>query len=165
MEIEIRRARFNDCNRINEILNATIGTGFSTAYTTPLTITEREKWFAAHENTSYPVFVATVDGQVIGWASLRPWRQGRAALEQVAEISFFITAEYQHQGFGIRLIEHTIHQATGAGFTHLIAWLLDHNPASIAILKKFGFTEWGRIPDAAKFPDVVCDHLLYGKKL
>ena len=47
----------------------------------------------------------------------------------------------------------------------LIAMLLDKNPASIGLLQKFGFKEWGRMPGIARIDDQTADHLYYGLEL
>lgn len=49
--------------------------------------------------------------------------------------------------------------------TVLIAILLDGNQASIALLKKYGFHEWGRLPQIVQFENSTVDHLIYGRKL
>ncbi len=163
MKLKIRNAELTDCERMNQIFNATIGNGFSTAYTEPISPAERENWLEGHMNEKFPVLVGELNGQIICWSSLSPWRAGRQALEQVAEISYFVHPEYQRSGYGSQIMEYTIVQARRNNHTHLIAWLLDLNPASIGILKKFSFKEWGRIPKAAKLHNAVCDHLLYGR--
>ena len=51
------------------------------------------------------------------------------------------------------------------GFEVLVAILLNKNPASVGLLQKFGFTEWGRMPEIARIDGVLADHLYYGLKL
>jgi len=63
------------------------------------------------------------------------------------------------------LLEHAIKVAPSLDFTILIAILFDKNPASIALLKKFGFCCWGIMPGIAKIDDQRADHLYYGLKL
>ena len=46
-----------------------------------------------------------------------------------------------------------------------MAILLDCNSASIALLKKYGFSEWGRLPEIACLSGCYFDHLYYGKAL
>ena len=47
----------------------------------------------------------------------------------------------------------------------LVAILLNKNPASIALLDKYGFECWGVMPGIARIQDQEADHLYYGLKL
>jgi RimJ/RimL family protein N-acetyltransferase len=47
----------------------------------------------------------------------------------------------------------------------LVAILLDQNPASIALLHRFGFSRWGVMPGIALIKGERADHLYYGLKL
>jgi L-amino acid N-acyltransferase YncA len=51
------------------------------------------------------------------------------------------------------------------GINSQIAILLGTNDGSIALLKKHGFIEWGRMPGIIEFEDKICDHLYYGIRL
>jgi phosphinothricin acetyltransferase len=47
----------------------------------------------------------------------------------------------------------------------LIALLLEQNKASIALLKKFSFNQWGLMPRAADFNGREDGHLYYGLRI
>ena len=126
---------------------------------------EREHWFAAHDPAHYPVFVAVDEKKVVGWVSLGPYREDRQALEHVAEVSYYVDEKERGKGVGSSLMGHSMNAASDYGFSVLIAILLNRNPASIALLLKFGFEEWGRMPGIARIDEQDADHLYYGLRL
>ena len=126
---------------------------------------EREHWFDAHDCTRYPIFVAFEEERVVGWVSLGPYREDRQALAHVSEVSYYVDEKERGKGLGSSLLGHAMIVAAEYGFSVLIAILLDKNPASIALLRKFGFSEWGRMPGIAKIDEQLADHLYYGLRL
>jgi len=66
---------------------------------------------------------------------------------------------------GSRLLEHGLSLASELGYRFVVAILMGHNTASIAILEKFGFSEWGRLPGIAEYDAKWYDHLIFGLKL
>jgi len=77
-----------------------------------------------------------------------------------------VSMEDRKRWFAARdLDRYPVSVAPDHGFSVLIAILLDKNVASIALLRKFGFEEWGRMPGIAKIEKQVADHLYYGLRL
>ena len=163
--MEIRLAKKEDLPQINEIYNQAVRQRFCTAHLEPLELEEREKWFSAHDPSKYPVFVIQDMNRVLGWISLGPYREDRQALAHVAEVSYYVDRNVRGKGIGSRLLEHALEVAPDYGFSVLIAILLDKNPASIALLLKYAFMEWGRMPGIARFGSQEADHLYFGLKL
>lgn len=163
--MKIRLARREELPVINKIYNQAVRKRFSTAHLETVTLNEREVWFARHDPARYPVYVALLEGRVIGWISLGPYREGRQALGHVAEVSYYVDEQEQGNGYGSRLLEFAMQRAPEFGFSVLLGILLDRNPASIALLKKFGFKEWGRMPEIALIDGQKADHLYYGLAL
>ncbi len=163
--MEIRFAQQKDLPVINEIYNQAVQQRFCTAHLEPVELEDRRRWFVAHNPARYPVFVAQDEGRVLGWASMGPYREDRQALAHVAEASYYVEETKRGKGVGGRMLSHLIRVAPEYGFTVLIAILLSRNPASIALLHKFGFEEWGRMPGIAQIGGQEADHLYYGYKL
>lgn len=158
----IREATVNDLPAINEIYNQSIPSHRSTADTVPYSMEERERWFASHQPDVYPVFIAEDNGTIAGYFSFSPYRPRREALKYAAEISYFLRNDFQGRGIGSMLLNYAVRRASEFNFRSLIAILLEHNQASIALLEKFGFEEWGRMPGIVVFDGVEYDHLYYG---
>jgi len=163
--MEIRKANPEDLPDINKIYNQAVKQRFCTAHLKPVGMKERKEWFDAHDPADFPVFVH-VDGEMLtGWVSLGPYREDRQALAHVAEVSYYVDENERGKGIGSLLMRHALNLASDYGFSILIAILLNRNPASIGLLHKFGFEEWGRMPGIARIDDKEADHLYYGLKL
>ena len=159
----IRKAVFKDVASINDIYNSAVLKGY-TAHTIPITQADRFIWFHKHDNNAYPIFVAELAGQIIGWLSLSAYRPGRQALKHTAEISYYIAEEYRNQGIGTRLVKEALHEAPLYGFTNLISIILENNTGSIRLIEKAGFKKWGFLPEVANINGRLCGHLYYGLK-
>ncbi len=158
-------AQKKDLPIMNEIYNQAVRQQFCTAHLEPVSMKEREHWFAAHYPSVYPVFVALDNERLVGWISLGPYREDRQALAHVAEISYYVDEKFRRKGVGSSLLVHALQLAPGHNFSVLIAILLDKNPASIGLLLQHGFEEWGRMPGIARIDGQEADHLYYGLKL
>jgi RimJ/RimL family protein N-acetyltransferase len=84
-------------------------------------------------------FVAEVEGQVVGSIGLRLAPYG------VASFGMAILDGYRGRGIGTRLVEEGITWATGAGAHKLNLEVWPHNERAIALYKKMGFVEEGRL--------------------
>ena len=161
----IRIAGRSDIPAINDIYNQAVEDRFCTAHLEPVSLRQRGEWFDRHDPEKFPVFVAELQGRIAGWGSLSPYRHGRQALAHVAEVSYYVGREMRRKGVGRDLLEHAIQVAPRYGFSVLMALLLDRNGASIGLLHRCGFTEWGRMPGIARIGDEYADHLYFGRKL
>jgi L-amino acid N-acyltransferase YncA len=163
--MEIRIAQKKDLPIINEIYNQAVQQQFCTAHLKEVSMKERELWFAAHDPSVYPVFVALDKEKIVGWVSLGPYRENWQALAHVAEVSYYVDEKVRGKGVGSSLLGQALNVAPSFGFSVLIAILLNKNPASIGLLLKYGFEEWGRMPGIARIDEQLADHLYYGIKL
>ncbi|MBT3208491.1 MAG: N-acetyltransferase [Bacteroidetes bacterium] len=163
--MKIRLANNKDLFQINEIYNQSIPSRTSTADLEPISIEDRKKWFAEHNNYKYPIFVAENEEMILGWISLSPYRPGRMALQYVAEVSYFIHEDFQNLGLGSELLDFVINNSHKYEIKNLIAILLEHNIQSIKLLEKFGFEKWGHMPNIANFDGEEYGHLYYGLKI
>jgi L-amino acid N-acyltransferase YncA len=126
-------------------------------------VEDRLTWFAEHRPKEHPIFVADVDGQIAGWCSLSAYRSGRAALRFTAEISYYIASTYHRQGIGTALIEHVVAACPALQIKHLFAIVLEGNQASLRLLEKMGFEQWGYLPRVADFDGKEMGHLYLGR--
>ena len=159
----IRLARTDDLPAIVHIYNQSIPSKQSTGDTQPLRVEDRLTWFEEHRPDEHPIFVAEVDGEVAGWCSLSAYRPGRAALRFTAEISYYIAPAYHRRGIGKALIEHAVAACPALQIRHLFAIVLESNAASLKLLEKMGFAQWGYLPRVADFDGKEVGHLYYGR--
>src|SRR5215212_4093924 len=123
----IRLAQLNDLPAIVDIYNQSIPSKQSTGDTQPVRVENRMTWFEEHRPEGLPIFVAEVEGQVVGWCSLSAYRPGRAALRFTAEISYYIALAFHRQGIGTALIEHAAAACPALQIRHLFAIVLEGN--------------------------------------
>lgn len=161
----IHLARPQDLSAINEIYNLSIPSESSTADTEPVTMSQREAWFQSHDMARYPIYVAERDDRVIAFFSFSPHRPGREALRFTAEVSYYIHPDYQGAGVGDALMQFALEMAPEMGFKNLFAILLETNEASIGLLEKHGFKQWGRLPNVADFDGREVSQVYYGLRL
>ena len=63
------------------------------------------------------------------------------------------------------VLSHAIADAPRLGLKTFFGVILDTNNRSIALLRKFGFQIWGRMPDVADFNGEECGHVYMGRRL
>lgn len=134
-----------------------------TADLTRVSLENRRRWLEAHSPTRRPVFVARdASDQLVGYASLSDYREGRAALLSTAEVSLYVELSRTRQGIGSLLLRHVIEQAPSLGIDRILAIVLATNQPSIALLSKHDFKLWGRLPGVATIDGSRVDHLYLG---
>ncbi len=160
----IRPACDADLPAIVDIYNQSIPGRLATADTEPVTVEARREWFARHDASTYPVFVAEEDGAVIGWTSLSIF-YGRPAYRRTAEVSTYVATAHHGRGLGTALRTHVLAAAKDLGFHTLLSFVFGHNAPSIRLNEKFGFTTWGHLPRIAVLDGIERDLLIMGRKL
>lgn len=162
----IRPAQPEDLEAINDIYNQAVEDGLRTAHIKPLSYAERKTWFEKHPEDQFPVFVYTNDeSKVLGWISVSPYRSDRQALNEVVEISYYVDYDHHDEGIATELMTHALQFCKASDYRIAVAILISSNKPSIHLLKKFGFIEGGRIPNALHFGDEFQDHLYMYKNL
>lgn len=160
----IRQATRNDVAAMTSIYNEAVAEGGLTGDLSPVSLESRQAWFSEHQKR-YAIFVIQVHDKVAGYVSVSPYRKGRAAFDQTAEISYFLSRNQRGQGLGKQLLAHGMDYARTSGFRVLVAILLGGNQRSIKLLERFGFFEAGRVRHAACIGSEYVDHLFMSHQL
>ena len=163
--ISLSEASAQDAPFLAKVYNQAILAGDCTCDTEPVTVEERETWIRQHAAEGYPVYLCLEDGKPVGYGYLTAYRPGRRAVAHVAEISYYLDFSAHGRHIGSRLMAALEQRAQARGVEVLIAILVGSNRPSIGLLKKFGYTEWGRLPQIVHFSSHHTDHLIYGKYL
>ena len=161
----IREAEIEDLGTIVFIHNNAIKERQFTAMLTPFDIQQRVDWFHQHGSTTFPLLVAALEGKVVGWMSSEPYRQGREALRNTCEISYFVDAKYRKRGIGKTLLMEMTKNVKLLGFTTMIAVTFHNNEGSNNLLRTFGFELWGNLPKVVEIDGITRDHLYFGLHL
>lgn len=163
--MKIEQAQDKDRTEIVEIYNQAIKAGQNTADTETFTLEERIEWFESHTPEKYPLLVAKEDNVVLGYLTISPYRFGREALKQTAEVSYYIHFNHHRKGVATQLMNAALEMSPSLNIETLIAILIGCNQGSIGLLEKYGFKEWGRFPDIVELDGNKFDHLYYGLQL
>jgi phosphinothricin acetyltransferase len=91
------------------------------------------------------------------------YRQGRAALSFVAEISYYIASADHPRGIGTALVEHALSACPGLQIRHLFAIILEGDRGSVRLLHKMGLAQWGYLPRVAGFDGKEVGYRYYGR--
>ncbi len=161
----IRIAEYSDLNSINNIYNQAVDNRISTADLEYISMLSRIEWYNNHSSDSYPILVAVIDNDVVGWASLSPYRKGRGALVGNVEVSYYIHNQFQRMGIGSKLLSNIIEFAIKLNYKNIFAILISENKGSIRLLEKFNFKKWAVLPEFVEIDGNVYDHLYYGLRL
>jgi phosphinothricin acetyltransferase len=136
-ETIVRRVTEADVAAILDIYNEAILNTIATFDTEPQRLEEKLEWFreTAHP---YAVLVAERDGEVVGWASLRRFRQ-KAAYRYTAENSVYVRKGWFGEGIGAALMRRLVEVGAANGFHTIIAGIAGDNPASVRLHQRLGF--------------------------
>ncbi len=151
----IRRATLADLPSVVRIYNQSIPAGNATCDIEPETLEDRIPWYHTHD-AHYPLWVGEAEGRVVGWAALSPYSE-RAGYRLTVENSLYVAEEERRQGWGRRLLDHTVAQAERLGYHAIIARIFAHNPASLAVHRACGFEEMGMLREIATMDDQFRD--------
>jgi L-amino acid N-acyltransferase YncA len=139
--VEIRRARVDDAEAIRRIYNAEVTGSTVTFDLVPRTAEEQVTWLVQRSG-AYAALVADVDGQVLGFGSLSPYRD-RPAYSTTVEDSVYVDRAARGGGVGRALLEALVETARAHGFHTVIARVVGGHEASIALHRGVGFEEVG----------------------
>jgi L-amino acid N-acyltransferase YncA len=149
-KLHLRDATKDDLPAIIAIYNQSIPSGRSTADLNPISVADREDWFAGFTTNKRPIWVAESDGEIVACIYLTSFYGGRAAYNKTAEVSLYIDQEWQNRGVGTFLMQKMIERCPELGVTTLIGMHFDHNEATKRLNEKFGFEQVGHLPEIAE---------------
>lgn len=139
--IAIRRAQERDAARIGEIYDEAIVEGTATFATGPHTEDERLGWLHGRAATA-PVFVATADTLVVGWAAIAPFSH-RAWYSGVGEYTVYVSSAARGAGVGGQLLDQLIVEAPAFGYWKLVGLIFPENAAGLALAASRSFATVG----------------------
>ncbi len=132
-----------DLPAILEIYNQSMTTGNSNFDSRPSTVGERAAWFDAFSTTGpHRLLVARNGGTVLGYACSRPYRSHEAFRETV-EFSILLDSSARGKGVGPRLYSVLFEILADEPVHVALSGIALPNDASLALHRKFGFTEVG----------------------
>jgi L-amino acid N-acyltransferase len=135
--VEIRLARRDDAESIRQIYNLEVSTSTVTFDLVPRTVSDQIEWLEARSG-AHVVIVAETDGEVVGFASLSPFRD-RPAYNSTVENSVYVRSDQRGAGVGSALLDELMSLAGQHGFHTVIARIVGGHDASIGLHRSLGF--------------------------
>ena len=135
--MEVRLAIPADAEAIRAIYNVEVAESTVTFDLVPRTLEQQREWLADHAG-AHPAIVATIDGEVVGFGSLSPYKE-RPAYATTVEDSLFVHRAHRGEGVGRRLLDQLLTLAGDHGFHAVIARIVGDNAASIRVHESCGF--------------------------
>ncbi len=80
-----------------EIYNSTVPSRRVTADPEPVSVEIRHVWFLQHDPQDYPLWVAEMDGEIVGWFGFEPFGK-KLAYRATAEISVYVSEKHRRKG-------------------------------------------------------------------
>ena len=146
--MHVRPAELADAPAISAIYNSASAAKPATNLVTwQESVEDREKWLAQMDKEGYPVYVAVDDDEIVGWAAYFQFVTP-AIYYGTAEDSIYIAESARGMGVGSELMDTLMDHAKENDYVEtMITYIVDTNESSIALHKKFGFVETGRMPN------------------
>jgi len=137
VEVEVRLARAGDAEATRSIYNAEVTGSTVTFDLVPRSLSDQRAWLELHAG-AHPAIVAVIDGEVVGFGSLSPYRS-RPAYATSVEDSVYVRADQRGQGIGRALLGELVDLAIAHGFHAVMARIVGGHEASIALHRACGF--------------------------
>ncbi len=144
--VEIRDAADTDVAAIREIFNQVIVTTTAVWRDGPVDLSERRGWFTQRAGNGYPVIVAVLGGEVVGFASYGSFRVG-SGYRFTVELTVHVRDGFRGRGIGRALVNELIERAAAAGMRTMVAGIDAETTGSIEFHRRLGFEEVGRMPE------------------
>jgi L-amino acid N-acyltransferase YncA len=144
--LDIRPAEEADLPAITEIYEHAVRHGTATFELVPPDLAEMTRRYRALMEGSFPYFVATIDGSVVGYAYAGAYRP-RPAYRFTVENSIYLRPASHRRGIGLQLLQRLIIECEARGYRQMIAVIGDSaNAGSIGVHTRTGFTLIGTHP-------------------
>lgn len=141
MQASVRLARLEDSEAIRRIYNVEVESSTVTMDILARTSDEQHQWLAARSG-AHAVVVAELDGAIVGFGSLSPWRD-RAGYRTTVEDSVYVDRAAQGLGIGRALLGELVGIARSHGFHAVMARIAAGHDASRRLHESLGFSHVG----------------------
>lgn len=143
-------------------------TYFLLRYPEELTLTQEQekRWLQRVLDSKKEVMInAVIEGELAGNASVYGIRES-VKMGHRAGFAIAVREKFWHKGLGKLLIEEALKIAADMGYEQIELGVFDDNAKAVALYKKYGFEEWGRMKHAFRLKDgTYRDEILMGRML
>jgi len=141
-QLSVRLAERRDAEAMRAIYNVEVLESRVTFDMVPRTLDEQVAWIDEHSGGHPAVVALDIDGAVVGFGSLSPWRE-RPAYTGSVEDSVYVHRDHRGRGAGRLLLEELVRLGRDHGFHTVLARIVGGHAASIALHEACGFERVG----------------------
>jgi len=138
MQVNIRRATSKDAEAISAVWEAVCAERVYTAINRPFT-PQQEREYIASLSDREGIFLAEVEGRVVGFQSLDLWARYTDSFDHVGVVGTIILPEWRREGIGRRLAKHTFDFARANGYEKIVIYVREGNAGGQAFYRSLGF--------------------------
>lgn len=126
-----------------------------------------DAYLKAHTAGDSVKVVAYVGTELVGTADIERSFYGKKRTRHVGRLGIGLAAKWRGQGIGEELIMHTIQLAQShiPDLRMIVLTAYGANTRAIALYKKLGFTEYGRVPGVILYRGEYMDEVIMSKSL
>jgi phosphinothricin acetyltransferase len=146
--VVVRSAADGDAPALNAIYDHYVATSPATFDIEPMSLERRRGWLAERSGGRHRVLVA-LDDRLIGFASSGPYRS-RPAYDTSVMLSVYVDPGRTGRGIATELYGTLIEALRRVDVHRAVAGVTLPNPASVALHRRFGFTEVGRFTEQGR---------------
>jgi phosphinothricin acetyltransferase len=162
--MELRDAERADLPQILAIFNEVVVNSTAIYFHAPVDLANREAWFEARMAAGYPVIVAALGGEVIGFGSFGDWR-GSPGYAFTVEHTVHVRADSRRQGVGRAIVRDLIERARAMGKHVMLGGIDAANAASLAMHVSLGFEPVAQFREVGRKFDLWLDLTFVQKML
>lgn len=146
----IRDADDDDADAVVDIFAFYVSETTTTFETEPPSAEQwRTRWTSLRQQ-GWPVLVAELEGVVVGFAYVGPWRD-KPGYCCTMETTGYVAPAARGQGLGARLASETHRRAQTAGAREIVAVIADSgDPASLTLHCRLGFADVGLLREVGR---------------
>lgn len=158
-ELTIRRATLDDARGIVAIWEAIAAEKRYSAVNRAFTL-EEERAYIASLSDREAIFIAELDGHIVGFQTLARWAGYTPSFDHVGEIGTFVLPPYRGQGIGKALAKATLAFARQEGYEKLIIYVRATNHGAQAFYQGLGFDPIGVLTRQVKMDGQYDDEIV-----
>ncbi|MFX1402701.1 MAG: GNAT family N-acetyltransferase, partial [Promethearchaeota archaeon] len=138
MEIVIRKATPDDAEHLSNIWKIICAEKKYTAVDKPFTVEEERNYIISLSEREV-IFVAELDGKIVGFQTLDLWSKALTSTYHVGTIGTFILPEYRGKNLAYTLTNRTFEFARTNFYEKIVIYIRKGNKRAIKFYQNLGF--------------------------
>lgn len=162
--LKIREFQKKDLEQITKIYNHAIQNTSSVWRSALFTKIEVKQKFKNLKKDNFPILIAELEQQVVGFGMFDNFRNGDG-YKQTVEHSIYVDSKHRNKKIGKQLMKKLISTAKSMNFTNMVAGIDDSNQISHLLHQSLGFQKCGTLPQIGTKFNKLLDLTFYLLKI